>query len=64
MSAIECITSTVFASPMLALLLATCFKLDILVAQPQRQMMRSQLMPQVDKNGFPVCLDPDGRSHG
>jgi hypothetical protein len=61
MFARECITHAVFASPMLALLLATCFKFDVLAAQPRRCSVRRRLTPRVDRKGRPVYQDPDGR---
>lgn len=61
MTSIECLIGAIFAGPMVAMLLIAGFKVDELVARPQRQIARRRLIPHVDRNGFPVCLDPDGR---
>jgi len=51
----------VFACPMLGLLIATYFKLDELAARPKLAVIPRRVMPCVDRNGFPLCVDPDGR---
>ena len=51
----------VFACPMLGLLIATYFKLDELAARPRAVMISRRNLPCVDRNGYPICVDPDGR---
>jgi hypothetical protein len=61
MTALNWILYAVFACPMLALFLVSCFKVDSAVACPQRAVIRRRNLPVVDRNGFPMCVDPDGR---
>jgi hypothetical protein len=49
----------VFACPMFGLLIATYFKLDELAARPKAAVV-TRRHSRVDRNGYPICLDPDG----
>jgi hypothetical protein len=50
------------AIPMVALLLVVFFRLDELVSKPKKPVDNRRRMSGWDKNGLPVCADPDGKT--
>jgi hypothetical protein len=52
--------SVVFAVPMLGLLLSAFFRVDELAAKPAKPVIHRRLASGLDRNGIPICLDPDG----
>ncbi len=52
-----------FGVPMVAMLLAMFFHLDELWTGPSNGVGR-RLAGGVDRNGMPICLEPDGRELG
>jgi hypothetical protein len=53
--------SVVFGIPLVGLLVSAFFRVDELVAAPQRTKLHRRQMPGLDRNGIPMCLDPDGK---
>jgi len=52
------------AIPMVVLLGAGFFRLDVWVIKPKKHSMRHTLAGGIDKNGFPIGMDPDGKPLG
>jgi len=53
--------SVVFALPLLGLLFSVFFRVDEPVGQPVKPAVRRRHAAGLDRNGLPLCLDPDGR---
>lgn len=56
--------SLLIAIPMVGLLFAGFFRLDELFGKPKRPVENRRKMSGWDKNGRPVCADPDGKMPG
>lgn len=52
------------AIPMVGLLFVGMFRLDEIIAKPQKRPERRRAMAGSDKNGSPLCIDPDGTMKG
>ena len=52
------------AIPMVGLLFVGMFRLDELIAKPQKRPERRRAIAGSDKNGAPLCIDPDGTMKG
>ncbi len=56
--------SVIFAVPLVGLLVTAMFRVDELVGQPIKPVRHRRQVSGLDANGFPRCLDPDGRMPG
>ena len=52
------------AIPMVGMLFAGYFRLDELLGKPKKTQENRRQMSGWDKNGRPICADPDGRPSG
>jgi len=52
------------AIPMVGLLFAGVFRLDELIGKPQKRSPRRRPIAGSDKDGAPICIDPDGQEMG
>jgi hypothetical protein len=63
MSAMQSNTDALLvAIPMVGLLFAGFFRLDEMVGKPKKRTANRRQMSGWDKNGRPVCADPDGKT--
>jgi hypothetical protein len=53
--------AVVFGIPLIGLLISAFFRVDELVAAPQKRVTHRRQMPGLDRNGMPQCVDPDGK---
>ena len=62
MSAIQSNTDALLvAIPMVAALFAGFFRLDEAIGRTQRSMEKGHSLSHRDKDGQPVCIEPDGK---
>ena len=54
--------SLLVAIPMIGLLFLGFFRLDELLGKPKKPVVNRRQMSGWDKNGRPLCADPDGKS--
>jgi hypothetical protein len=53
--------AVVFGIPLVGLLISAFFRVDELVAAPQKRVTHRRQMPGLDHSGMPICVDPDGQ---
>ena len=64
MSAIQSNTDALLvAIPMVAAMFAGFFRLDEAIGRVQKPMEKGHSLSHWDKDGHPVCIEPDGKQH-
>jgi hypothetical protein len=53
--------SVIFGIPLLMLLFPAFFRVDELAGRPLKPVPNRRQVSGQDRNGIPLCLDPDGR---